>query len=91
MRAVTYQGECDVKTTKLIAGVAALLMAPVAFAGGTTVPLGATLGVTVGTALGFLLGVPFGQVLPVAASGVLVVAGATLGLGIYIVRRKRRR
>jgi hypothetical protein len=53
--------------------------------------LGVNLGGTLGHPLGTVMGLPLGEVLPLASSGVFVVAAASLGLGIYIARRKRRR
>lgn len=51
------------------------------------VPLGSPLGTGLGVTLGNLLGTP----LPIVGGGLLAVAGASLGLGIWIVRRKKNR
>ena len=52
--------------------------------------LGHVLGDPLGGTLGTFLGVPLGDALP-TGSAVLVVAAASLALGIYIARRKRHR
>jgi len=54
-------------------------------------PLGLRLGGTLGTTLGSLLGSPLGEILPVASVGLLTVSAASLAVGIYIVKRKKRR
>jgi hypothetical protein len=74
---------------RLIVGAGALLGANVASA--AAVALGVPLGSALGGRLGFLLGQSLGDVLPIAGSGVLLVAAVSLALGIYIVRRKRDR
>jgi hypothetical protein len=77
--------EAAMRLMKLLASMPVALAATPALAGITPVPLG--------RALGFVLGTPvvLGQALPVVGSGVLLVAGAGLALGIYIVRRKQKR
>lgn len=70
------------KAHKLIACTVALGVAQVALAG-PGIPLGGRLG----TAVGFQLG----RALPVEIGGLLALAGASLGLGIWIVRRKKKR
>ena len=85
------------KRARLLIALSGLAGAGSAVAG-PTIPLGQPLGLTLGHVLGnplgnFLggvLGHPLGDVLP-AGSVVLVVAAASLGLGIYIARRKRHR
>jgi len=94
------------KRAKLLLAMLAVGTAVPAVAGPTIAlgvplgnPLGLTLGGTLGLPLGSLLGhvlgaplgVPFGDVLPLASSALFVVAAASLGLGIYVVRRKRHR
>ena len=77
-----------VNANKLIVGLVAVLISTAALAG-PTVPLGLTLGVSLGTTLGAVLGAPLGSVLPIASVGLLTVAGVSLLIGIYIVRRKK--
>jgi len=67
------------QVAKLTAGAFAFTTAGIATAG---IPAGNSLGATFGTFLG--------DVLPIAGSSVLLVAAATLGLGIYLARRKGR-
>lgn len=78
---------------KPIAALGALAAADAALAGPTIPlgsPLGNPLGLTLGTTLGSVLGIPL-DVVPVAGSVLLLVAAASLALGIYIVRHKRHR
>jgi hypothetical protein len=63
------------KARHLVVGLPGCLLATLAFAGNSTVPLGTPLGSVLGSAL------------PVA--GVLSVAAISLLIGIRIVRRKR--
>jgi hypothetical protein len=82
-----------------IAGTAALAASGAAWAGGSTVPLGTPVGTAVGqvvgSAVGFVLSAPLGitvgGALPIAGSGLLLVGTGSLALGIWIVRRKRKR
>jgi hypothetical protein len=72
------------KTERLIlASLAATLSSPVR----ASVPPGAPLGVVLGEAL---LGLPPGIGLPLAGSGLLLVAAGGLVLGTRIARRKRQ-
>jgi hypothetical protein len=83
----------DMKLAKLLTAIPALAGAgsamaiPLGHPLGN--PLGHVLGLPLGGRLGSLLGLTLGDTLP--ASGILVVAAASLALGIYIVRRKRHR
>ena len=51
----------------------------------------ATLGTPLGTALGAVLGVQLGSALPIAGSGLLLVAASSLVIGIRIARKKHKR
>ena len=75
---------------RLTIGAGALLATNAALAG-PTVGLGVPVGRDLGLSLGALLGLPLGEVVPIAGSGLLLVAGVSLALGIYVVRRKRSR
>ena len=81
------------KTQRWIAGVSAVVASGTALAGVSTVPLGTPVGFTLGGALGVTLGdlIAVGGVLPIAGGGMLLVGAASLGLGIWIARRKHRR
>ena len=74
---------------KLVVGTVASLIANAALAGGTTVPLGTTLGRNLGISLGQLLGFSLGAELPLANAALLTVAAVSLVVGIWIVRRKK--
>ena len=63
-----------------LVGTLALAAAAPASAGGA---------VALGTPLGLTLGARLGEFLPLAGSGLLVVAAASLVVGIRIARRKR--
>ena len=75
-----------------IACASGLVVAGTAFAGPSTVPLGTpvgqTLGIQVGTVLGDLIAV--GGALPIGGGGLLLVGAASLGIGVWIARRKKR-
>jgi hypothetical protein len=82
---------------KVLMAVLGLGSAGSAMAGPTIAlghPLGLTLGNTLGDPLGHvlggLLGLPLGDTLPVG-SAAFVLAAVSLGVGIYIARRKRHR
>jgi len=51
----------------------------------------AVAGVSLGVALGIPLGTVLGTSLPIAGGGLLIVAAASLVLGIKLARRKRGR
>jgi hypothetical protein len=83
---------------ELLAGVFAITASGVAIAGPATLgtPLGSALGTVLGVQLGLSLGIPLGQValgspLPIAGSGLLLVAASSLVIGIRMARKKRRR
>lgn len=54
-------------------------------------PLGGVLGNALGTGLGSALGLSLGSTLPIGNPAVLMVAAASLVLGIRIVRRNQKR
>lgn len=63
-----------------------------AVASGAAVAGPATLGTPLGTTVGVLLGgVTVGSVLPIAGSGLLLVAASSLAIGIRIARKKKRK
>jgi len=70
-------------TTKLATGAALLALAGQASAG-------TRVGITVGATVGNLVGQTFGDAMPLAGSSVLLLGAVMLGVGVYIVRRKRR-
>ena len=70
---------------RLLAGAFAIATSGTAMAGP------ATLGTPLGTALGAVLGVQLGSALPVAGSGLLLVAASSLVIGIRIARKKHKR
>ena len=72
---------------KLLVGISAFSVATAASAA-AAVPLGQPLGVNLGVVLGFVLGTSLGP-LPLAHVGLLIVAAASLLVGIALVRRKR--
>jgi hypothetical protein len=73
------------KAIKLVGGTVALAVTSTALA--QVVPLGTGLGSPLGLTLGNLLGTP----LPIVGGGLLVVAAASLGIGIWMVRHKKNR
>ena len=83
------------KAYKAISGVLLATLALPAVAG-PAVPLGTPLGTALGEPLGILLGgtilgTRLGEFLPLAGSGLLVIAATSLVVGIRIARRKRSR
>lgn len=63
-----------------------------AAASGAAIAGPATLGTPLGTALGILLGgATVGAALPIAGSGLLLVAASSLAIGIRIARKKKRK
>jgi len=61
-------------------------------ASGAAVAGPATLGTPLGQTLGILLGGPvLGVALPIAGSGLLLVAASSLAIGIRIARKKQRK
>ena len=71
---------------RVLVGTLAAAASGAAMAGPT--PLGTTVGVGLGTLLG---GVTAGSVLPIAGSGLLLVAASSLAIGIRIARKKKRK
>ena len=70
--------------------VARIVAGSLAFAAAGVASAGTPVGISLGSTLGSVLGQPVGDLLPIAGSGVLLLGAATLGLGIYLSRRKRR-
>ena len=71
---------------RLLVGTLAAAASGAAMAGPAT--LGTPLGVGLGTLLG---GVTVGLALPIAGSGLLLVAASSLAIGIRIARKKKRK
>jgi hypothetical protein len=82
-------GRTTLNANRLIVGTLAVSMASVATAGPTVLgtPMGGPLGVALGRVLG---GTTLGSLLPIAGGGLLIVAAASLMIGISIVRRKKK-
>ena len=74
---------------RLIVGTLAVSMTSVAMAGVT--PLGTPMGTGLGLLMGQAVGGSLGSLLPIASGGLLIVAAASLMIGISIVRRKKKR
>ena len=81
------------KLNRLLAGALAIVLATPAVAGPAVplgTPLGSALGILLGgPTLGGVLGLTVGANLPLAGSGLLVVAAVSLVAAIRIARRKR--
>jgi hypothetical protein len=81
--------ESHLNANRLIVGALAISATSVASAGGPTT-LGVPMGVNLGTVLGQVMGFSLGSVLPIAGGGLLTVAAASLVVGIFLVRRKKK-